>query len=128
MRARLFLASVTAALLGAACAHAQPARLVLRVDNAKAEIADGRLVITANGAVRSGGWDRPALVVLQASAPEAKTLRVRFVARPPGPDAVVVQQILPIAVKKVARLPNYAAAKVEIVAETNSVTVPLTAR
>lgn len=115
-------------MLAAASAHAQSAKLVLRVDTAKAEVADGYLVITANGAVRSGGWDKPQLLVLQPSAPEAKVLKVQFVARPPAPDEVVVQQLLPVVARKVAKLPNYATVKVEVVGETNSVTVPITTR
>lgn len=109
-------------------AAAQPAHLVYRVDHATAVFDKRHLVITANGAVRSGGWDNARLLVLEPSLPEAKTLKVQFVARPPGPDEVVVQALLPIAARKVARLPGYGTVEIRIVAETNSIVVPITPR
>ncbi len=89
-------------------------------------VVNRHLVISANGAVRSGGWDRAKLVVLEPSVSEAKTLKVQFVARPPAPSEVVVQALLPVAVRKVARLPAYGTIRVKIIAETNSVVVPVT--
>jgi len=126
MRARLFLTVLMAAGLAATSANAEPAKLVYRVDSASAVIVNRHLVISANGAVRSGGWDKPRLLVLEPSAQEAKTLKVEFVARPPSPNEVVVQQLLPIAARKIARLPNTATNKVEIIAESNSLIVQIT--
>lgn len=126
MRARLFVLSVVTAIALASPAVADATRLVYRVDNATAVVVNRRLVISANGAVRSGGWDRPRLLVLEPSAPEAKTLEIQFVARPPAPGEVVVQQTLPIAVRKVAHLPNYGTVRIKIIAETNSLTVSIT--
>jgi hypothetical protein len=126
MRARLFALTFAAAISFGHAAAADSLRRVWRVDSASAIIAGGHLVISANGAVKSGGWDRPKLLVLEPSAQEARTLKVQFVARPPGAGEVVVQQSLPIAARKVAHLPSYATTKVEIVAETNSLIVEVT--
>jgi hypothetical protein len=126
MRARLFALTVATIVAIVPQAVADATRLVYRIDNASAVVVDRRLVISANGAVRSGGWDRPRLLVLEPSAPEARVLDVQFVARPPAPSEVVVQQTLPIAARKVARLPGYGTVKIRIIGETNSLTVPIT--
>ena len=126
MRARLFALSFAAAISFGHAAAADASRRVWRVDSASAIVAGGHLVISANGAVKSGGWDRPKLLVLEPSAQEARMLKVQFVARPPAPSEVVVQQLLPIAARKAVRLPGAATTKVEIVAETNSLIVEVT--
>jgi len=126
MRARLFLIVLAACVLASVRAGAEPTRLIYRVDNATAVVIKRHLVISANGAVRSGGWDKPRLLVLEPSAPEAKTLTMQFVARPPAPNEVVVQQLLPTAARKIAKLPGYGTVQIKIVAETNSLVVPIT--
>jgi hypothetical protein len=126
MRAALLILSITAAILLGAPALADPLAPIYRVDSATAVIVKRQLVISASGAVKSGGWDHPRLWVKEPSAPEAATLEVRFVARPPAPREAVVQALLPVAVRKVARLPNYGTVRVKIIAETNSLTVPIT--
>jgi hypothetical protein len=126
MGARLFLVLLTACALASVRAGAEPGKLVYKVDSASAVIVNRHLVISVTGAVKSGGWDKPRLLVLEPSAPEARTLKVEFVARPPSPNEVVVQQLLPIAARKVARLPNYATTKVQIIAESNSLIVEIT--
>jgi hypothetical protein len=125
MRAKALLSTLVAAIGFAHAAAADPIRLVYRVDSASAQVQGGRLVITANGAVRSGGWDKPRLLVLEPSAPEATTLEAQFVARPPAPKEVVVQSLLPVTARKVAKLPHYATTKVKIIAETNSLIVQI---
>ena len=116
---------MTASLVFASEVAAGGLKLVYKVDDAIAEIINGHLVILANGAVRSGGWDRGTLLVLEPSQPEAKTLEVQFVARPPGPNEAVIQELLPISARKVARLPSYATVEVRIIAETNSIVVKI---
>ena len=101
-------------------------KLVFRIDHATATISHRHLVITARGAVRSGGWVKPTLRVLEASAPEAKTIEVNFVARPPQRSAAVVQAIVPVSAKIMTGLPRYGAVEVRIVSESNSLTVPIT--
>lgn len=130
MRSLLLTFVVAAAALMAAPSVAAPisankARPIFRVDEARAVIVNRHLVISANGAVKSGGWGTPQLWVRPPAAPEADTLQVEFVARPPRPRAAVVQALLPVAAFKRARLPNYGTVRVKIIAETNSVTVPI---
>ncbi|HEX4295764.1 MAG TPA: hypothetical protein VHZ29_16640 [Rhizomicrobium sp.] len=126
MRAGLLILSITAALSLGAQALADPVRPIFRIDNATAVVVKRHLVISANGAVKSGGWDHPRLWVREPSAPEAATLEIEFVARPPAPREAVVQALLPVAVRKLARLPNYGTIRVKIIAETNSLIVPIT--
>jgi len=130
MRSLLLTFVVAAAALMAAPAVAAPtfankAQPIFRVDEARAMIVKRHLVISANGAVRSGGWGTPRLWVRPPAARQADTLEVEFVARPPKPRAAVVQALLPVAALKRARLPNYGTVRVRIIAETNSVTVPI---
>jgi hypothetical protein len=125
MRSLLLLFVVVAAVLAAVPSVAGGTRPIFRVDDAKATIVNRHLVISASGAVRSGGWDRPRLWVRQPAAPEASTLEVEFVARPPGRREAVVQALLPVAALKRARLPNYGTLRVKIIAETNSLIVPI---
>jgi hypothetical protein len=49
-----------------------------------------------------------------------------FVAIPPPRKEAVVQALLPVSANKVARLPHYGAKQIRIVAETNSIIVPIT--
>ena len=114
-------------LLAGAADATTPPKPVFRIDYATATISHRHLVITARGAVRSGGWVRPILRV-GASGPEAKTIVVDLVATPPRHGAAVVQSILPVSAKLEAGLPPYGALEVRIVSETNSVTVPITVR
>jgi len=100
-------------------------RLVYRADQASAVVDRNHLVISVQGAVNSGGWDRPDLWIRSNSFPEERTLEIRFVARPPASNEVVVQTLLPIAVRKTLPLPRYGTAEVEIVTETNTLVVPI---
>lgn len=121
---------VTAVLLAIVALYAAPAsaaraKLIYKVDQATAVVENRTLVITAAGAVRSGGWERPHLRVKQAWIPESDTLVVEFLATPPSGRAMVIQAILPVQATLNAPLPHYGAVQVKIVAETNSVTVPI---
>jgi hypothetical protein len=107
-------------------AVAAPAKLVYRIDRAMATIAHNNLVIAARGAVSTGGWIRPTLRVHEASAPEAATLEVEFVATPPRHRAAVAHAILPVSTRLAAPLPRTGVVQVKIVSQTNSVTVPIT--
>lgn len=107
-------------IASAACASAQT--LVYRVDHATAVIESDRLVVKAQGAVRSGGWDRVRLVVRKALEPEKHEMLIEFIATPPGNKAAVVQAIMPIKAKLTMCKPHYGTTRVKIVSETNSVT------
>ena len=95
---RTLALAAAAAILLSGQAIAAP-KLIYRVDSASAVIVRNHLVITANGAVDSGGWSKPALVILKPSASEAKALRTKFVAKPPASPESVVQALLPIHVR-----------------------------
>jgi hypothetical protein len=122
---RTLALAATAAILLSQQAIAAP-KLVYRVDSASAVIAGKHLVITANGAVESGGWTKPELLIQKPSASEAKTVKAKFVAKPPASPETVVQGLLPIHVRKIAPLPRYGAIEVEITTATNSLMVQIT--
>jgi len=117
---------LVAALLLAAPATAGGAKLVYRIDSATAKIEKHRLVISARGAVKSGGWNNPRLRLAEISLPETTTLQLIFVAVPPPRSEAVVQALLPVSASKVSHLPHYGAKQIRIVAETNSIVVPIT--
>lgn len=106
-------------------AMAAPAKLVYRIDRATATIAHHSLVVTARGAVSTGGWIRPSLRVREAYAPDAAALEVEFVATPPRHRAAVAHAILPVSARFAARSPHTGVVQVKIVSQTNSVTVPI---
>jgi len=106
--------------LFAVMASASAQTLVYRVDQATAVIDGGSLVVTAKGAVRSGGWDRAKLIVRKSDEPDV--LHVDFVATPPEDKSAVVQSILPISGKLRMRMPSSDVATIKVVSETNSVT------
>jgi hypothetical protein len=116
---------VVATLSFAVPVRADTAKPIYRIDSATAKVEKNRLVISASGAVRSGGWNNPRLRLKEISVPEGSTLRVVFLAVPPSPRQTVVNALLPVSARRVARLPRYGAKHVEIVAETNSVVVPI---
>ncbi|MDE2135063.1 MAG: hypothetical protein KGJ49_10750 [Alphaproteobacteria bacterium] len=113
------------AALAAGVSVAAPAKLVYRIDQATARIEHHRLVITATGAVSTGGWANPRLRLHDASAPEASTLAVDFLATPPHRGATVAQVIVPVNARVAARLPHYGVVQVKIASQTNNVIVPI---
>jgi hypothetical protein len=122
---RTLALTAAAAILLSGQAIAGP-KLIYRVDSASAVIVGNHLVISANGAVDSGGWSKPELLIQKPSASEAKALKTKFVAKPPASHETVVQALLPIHVRKVAPLPRYGAIEVEVTATTNSLIVQIT--
>ena len=125
MRARAAFVLILIAL-ATGVAVAAPAKLVYRIDRATATIAQSRLVISARGAVSTGGWMKPLLRLREAFGGEAATLEVEFVATPPRHRAAVAQAILPVSARLAARLPRYGVIQVKIVSQTNVVTIPVT--
>ena len=126
MHARSAFFILVAALSLATPAIAGDAKLIYRIDSATAKIEKHHLVISAQGAVNSGGWNSPHLRLKEIVVPETKTLQVIFVAIPPPPQKAVVQALLPVSASTVAKLPRYGAKEIRIVAETNSIVVPIT--
>jgi hypothetical protein len=123
---RTLALAAAAAILLSGQAIAAPPGLIYRVDSASAVIVRNHLVITANGAVDSGGWSKPELLIQKPSPSEAKAVKAKFVAKPPASSETVIQALLPIHVRKVAPLPRYGAIEVEIMAATNSLMVQIT--
>jgi len=118
---------IVAAALAAATATASAAapKLIQRVDTVSVSIDHNQLVVTANGAVNSGGWTSPHLQHKPSPTAESNTDEFEFVATPPPSDAAVVQALIPVAVSGRFALPHYGAVQVKILAESNSVTAPL---
>ncbi|HJW41021.1 MAG TPA: hypothetical protein VJ476_07310 [Rhizomicrobium sp.] len=115
----LALAAATASVADAA------PKLVLRVDKVSAVIVRDHLVVSATGAVRSGGWSMPRLHLKEFHIPESDTEVIEFLASPPAPGAVVIQALLPVTATAVFPLPHYATVQVKVVSETNSVVAPV---
>jgi hypothetical protein len=126
MRARSAILFLVAAISLAAPAIAGDAKLIYRIDSATAKIEKHYLVISAQGAVKSGGWNSPRLRLKEITLPETTTLQMIFVAIPPARKESVVQALLPVTASKIAHLPHYGAKQITIVAEKNSITVPIT--
>ncbi len=114
----LALAAVTAT-----AAHGDP-KPVARVDTVTAGILNNRLVVSASGAVASGGWTQPRLH-LEPRQPGSDTDVITFLATPPLADAVVIQALLPIVTTAVFPLPRTGTVQVKVVSESNAVTAPI---
>lgn len=124
MRAQSVILVVLAMLTASALASS-PAKLVYRIDHATAAVKDNRLIIAADGAVRTGGWQKPKLHLREIPSTSVDTLEVTFEATPPSPGEPVVRATLPVSAKLDARLPRQRVTRVKIVSETNSVTVAI---
>lgn len=98
---------------------------IYKVDRVTAEITGHKLLISAAGAVRTGGWQNPLLRVKPQHAAETGILEVEFLATPPAKDAAVIQALLPVSATITVGLPRYATTKVKILAESNDITVPI---
>lgn len=101
--------------------------LVYRVDQATAVIDGNHLIVTAKGAVRTGGWGRPRLILRKRSR-EPGDIEIQFVATPPENSAVVIQSVVPVKVSLKAHLPRSGVAAVRVISETNSVTAQIIAK
>ncbi len=112
--------------LGAATASAATApQLIYKVDRVTAAIVKGHLVVTAEGAVNSGGWTLPRLHLNPFHVPESDAEVIECQAMPPIENAVVIQALLPVVMTSVFPLPPYGVTQVTVVTETNSVTAPI---
>lgn len=99
--------------------------MVYKVDRATAQITGHKLLISATGAVRTGGWQNPLLRIKPQRTAEAGILEVEFLATPPAKDAAVIQALLPVSATITVGLPRYATTNVKISAESNDITVPI---
>ena len=123
---RLIHAIAISALAAATAtvAHSAPT-LIYKVDRVSAAIVRNHLVVSASGAVNSGGWTLPRLHMKDVHIPESNTEVIEFLATPPVSDSAVIQALLPIQTTATFPLPRYGAVQVTVVAQTNSVTAPI---
>ncbi len=98
--------------------------LVYRVDQATAVIDGAHLVVTAKGAVRTGGWVHPKLI-LHKNKSEPGDIEVEFMATPPADGSAVIQSLVPVKVSLKTRLPRSGVAAVSVMAQSNSVTAEI---
>jgi hypothetical protein len=120
----LFVALMLAVALSTQTLARPRAQLVYRIDSVSAAIVDGKLVVDVSGAVNSGGWKRARLRV-KPSAPEAHVLEMDFIADPPSPKHVVIQELLPVQVQLKLGLPKYGTVAVSATSQTNSITAEI---
>ena len=122
----LIVAVLWSALAAATATDAAAApQLIYKVDHVTAATVGRHMVVTATGAVRSGGWTAPRLHVKEFRIPESDTEVIEFLATPPAPDSVVIQALLPISVTAKLSLPRYGTVQIKVVTESNSVTAPI---
>jgi hypothetical protein len=123
---QLIVAAVLSALAAATATEGVSAeKLIYKVDQVTATTVRNHLVVTASGAVTSGGWTSPRLHLKEFHIPESDTEVIEFLATPPRADAVVVQALLPVSVTAKLSLPRYGTVQVKVVSETNGVTAPI---
>ncbi len=125
MRRSLTAAAIFALAAATATAADAAPTLVFKVDKVTATIVRNHLVVSATGAVRSGGWRLPRLHMREFHIPESDTEIIEFLASPPAADAVVIQALLPVTATAVFPLPRYATIQVKVVSETNGITAPI---
>jgi hypothetical protein len=101
--------------------HARP---IYRVDKVSAFIEGTKLVIDANGAVDTGGWTHMRLRA-KPSVPEAHVLELDFVADPPSPKKIVIQELLPVRAELRTNLPHYGTVAVSVISQTNAITAQI---
>lgn len=118
----------TALLIFALTATAAPAQSgphpILRIDQATAVIDGNRMIVSAKGAVATGGWENPRLIE-KKSKHEPGDVVLEFVATPPENAAAVVQSVVPVSVSVRTRLPRAGVAAVRVISKTNSVTAQI---
>jgi len=108
-------------LIAVAAGASAATKLVYRVDEAIARVNGQHITIFVRGAVRSGGWEKPRLIIRRAPSAEGRDMEIAFVATPPSRLSTVVQTIVPMNVRLRMRLPPDGLATLTIVSETNSV-------
>lgn len=121
---RAIFLSLALSLIGAMPVDAAAAQLIYKVDHVSVSIEGHKMIVSADGAVRSGGWENPKLHVKEVRTPESDTLVIEFLATPPAKDAAVIQALLPVSATLTTALPPYGTTQIKVEAETNSVTEP----
>lgn len=126
-KVRHFIVAAMALALAAATATAAPApaKLIYKVDAVTVKISGKNMLVTAKGAVNSGGWTSPHLRLRETHVAESDTAIVEFLATPPPAGEVVIQALIPVTAMATFPLPRYGTVQVQVVAESNSVTAPI---
>src|SRR5579871_2966169 len=119
MRQLIFAAVVSALAAATATGAGAAQKLIYKVDQVTATTVRNHLMVTATGAVNSGGWTSPRLHAKEFHIPESDTEVIEFLATPPPASAVVVQALLPVSVTAKLPLPHYGTVQVKVVGETN---------
>lgn len=125
---RTILIAIAALLLFSAPvdAAATRAQLIYKVDHVSVSVEGRKMIVTAKGAVKTGGWQNPHLHVKEVRTPEATTLVIEFLAAPPPKDETVIQALLPVSATLTTSLPPYGTTEIKVEAESNSQTIPYT--
>ncbi len=113
----LGVAAVFAIAPAFAASHKAAPAPVYKVDSVSASTDAGKLVVTAHGAVKSGGWSNPRL--RQKISKNAHVMAFEFIAVPPPPDAAVIQALVPVEAKATASLPPARVSEIRVEAESN---------
>jgi hypothetical protein len=121
MRQLIVAAALSALAAATATASAAESRLIYKVDRVTATTVRNQMIVTATGAVNSGGWTSPRLHMKEFRIPESDTEVIEFLATPPRGHEVVIQALLPVTVTAKFTLPHYATVQVKVLAESNSV-------
>lgn len=121
--AAIFAAAIVLSNSPAIAASKPNAQLIQKIDHASASFRDGKLTISAKGAVSSGGWENPQLKLLQHKS-KAATLVVEFRANPPAKNLRVIQALLPVSAVTTVKA-AHGVTNVRVVSKTNSVTVTI---
>jgi hypothetical protein len=110
-------AAIFAIAPAVAAPHKAPPEPIYKVDSVVATSDAGKLVVTAHGAVKSGGWTNPHL--RPKLSKDAHVMAFEFVAVPPPPDAAVIEALVPIEAKTIAPRPAARISEIRIDAESN---------
>lgn len=100
-----------------AAPHKATPEPIYKVDSVVTTSDAGKLVVTAHGAVKSGGWTNPHL--RPKLSKDAHVMAFEFVAVPPPPDAAVIEALVPIEAKTIAPRPAARISEIRIDAESN---------
>jgi hypothetical protein len=92
-------------------------KAVYRVDRVSVTAEGNKITIDASGAVRTGGWFEPRLVVKAAGGP---TMVLELRAIPPLQDDAVIQSLMPVEASTTLRMPANVSS-VQVISETNTV-------
>ena len=104
---------------------AQPAlaadKRIYKIDSVVATQKGGRVVVQVNGAVQTGGWKSPRLLVVPGDS--NRTITIEFLATPPPPNMVVIDALLPVGAS--AEFKSQGKGAVKVIASANEMTAQI---